>query len=445
MKKANPARSPNVLFVFADQMSANHLGCGGNPDIITPVLDQMAADGVMLSTHVSNCPICSPNRATMLTGTYPHTHGVIHNDYQVRTDLPSLATVAAANGCKTGYIGKWHIQKGDRDAPILPGNRLGFNDLWAAYNCHHEYFNPRYYLGDSTDLIREDGYEPEIQTRLALDFLDLRADDGEPFLLAVSYGPPHNAYELVPGKYQSLYDADKLTLRPNCRDIPSECLDPAWEHRRSTRDFYALVSSLDDMMGRLLAKLDEIDQTDNTIVVFTSDHGDMLWSQGLLYKCVPFDESIRIPLVIRYPKGLQPGRRIDDPVSSVDLLPTLAGLAGWDIPETVEGGDYSGLLRGESGADAPEAAFSALHRPYVFRKDFPVPPWTAVRTARYTYVEKPGCAPWMLFDNHDDPYQMQNRVDDPQLAPQREHLKALLEDKHSQASVPYPTGEATSD
>ena len=433
---------PNVLFVFADQMSGHHLGCAGNDSIITPVLDGMAEQGVMCTQHISNCPICSPNRATMLTGTYPTTHRALTNDVQVRTDLPSLATVAKGYGYRTGYIGKWHIDGAARDAFIPPGaRRLGFDDFWAVYNCHHEYSDPKYYFGDSDELVRVPGYEPEVQTDLALGFLDEHRDANRPFLLTVSFGPPHNGYELVPKKHQDLYDIAEIRYRPNCREIPEECLDPLWAQPHSTRDFYALVTSLDEMMGRMLAKLDELGLADDTIVVFTSDHGDMLWSQRLLYKCVPFEESIGIPLLIRYPRALPPGHRVAAPVGSVDLLPTIAGLAGWEQPASLEGLDCGPLLKGAPGAPAPEAALSALYGRYVFRQDFPIPEWRGLRTERYTYTETVDRRPWLVFDNEADPYQLRNLADDPRLAGIRADLAGMLDARLKQIDDPFLTQE----
>ncbi|MHC4885659.1 MAG: sulfatase family protein [Planctomycetota bacterium] len=430
--------NPNILFVFADQMSAHHMGCAGNPDIITPVLDRMADEGVLCENHISNCPICSPNRASMLTGTYPTTHTLLFNDTQVRTDIPSLGTLAKAHGYRTGYIGKWHIDAAPREAFIPTGpRRLGFDDYWAVLNAHHEYFNTRYYFGDSDELIRREGYEPEIQTEMALDFLEEHGKGDTPFCLAVSFGPPHNSYELVPEKYQRMYDDREIAYRPNCAEIPEEHLDPAWAQPHTTRDFYALVTSLDEMMGRMLAKLEELGIADNTIVVFTADHGDMLWSQGLLYKCVPFTESAGIPLLVRYPGAIPAGTRLGDPIASVDLLPTLAGLAGWDMPDGLEGMDTSRLLRGEEAAEAPSEAFFGLYHTYEFRPDFPVPEWRGIRTERYTYTETTDRTPWLVFDNQNDPYQLTNLANAPEATDLRNDLGRRLDQRLTELGDPF--------
>ena len=406
------ARSPNILFVFADQMRGVDMGCAGNSQIVTPVMDRLAEEGVMCSRHYATCPLCSPNRATMLTGTYPTTHRLIFNDYPMRTDLASLGTLAKANGCRAGYVGKWHIDGGPRDRFIPPGpRRLVFDDFWATLNCGHDYFEFIYYRDDSPTPVRARGYEPETQTELAIDFLK-QCGRQRPFCLVVSWGPPHNPYEQVPDKYRRMYDETAIAFRPNCREIPRAVLDPAWSHRPTTRDYYAQITSLDEMLGRLLAALDEIGAAQDTIVVFTSDHGDMMWSQGLLYKCVPFEESIGVPLLLRYPRGLPRGRVCGAPIGSVDLLPTLAGLAGWTCPGSVEGADFAPVLRGRR-PEADEPAFIAQYSPYLFRQDFPVPEWRGLRTKRYTFTVTPDRRPWLFFDNDADPYQMRNLAADP--------------------------------
>ena len=421
------ARRPNILFVFADQMRGMDMRCAGNPQVITPNMDRMAAEGVMAARHYAMCPICSPNRGTMLTGTYPTTHRLMFNDTPIRFDLPSLGTMAKAQGYRTGYIGKWHLDGGDREGFIPPGpRRLGFDDFWAVRNCGHTY-DACIFHRDTPEVIRIEGYEPEVQTNLAFEFLDGHRGRTEPFCLAVSWGPPHNPYEVVPEEYRRLYDENAITFRPNCREIPRQELDPAWSHRPTTRDYYAQITSLDDMLGRLLRKLEEIGAADDTIVVFTSDHGDMMWSQGLLYKCVPYEESVYIPLLVRYPRGLPAGRRCDTLISSVDLLPTLAAMAGWPIPGSVEGADLSAALLGRPGAPRPESIFMAFYSRYQFRPELPVAPWRGVRTERYTFSMTTERTPWLVFDNERDPYQLENLAGSAAFRPTLERLQRMTD------------------
>ena len=185
------------------------MGCAGNPDVISPVMDQLAADGVYCENGIANTPVCCPNRGTLLTSTYPTCHNVQVNDMPVRTDLPSLGTVAKDNGYDTAYIGKWHLDGSPRTKFTPPGpRRLGFDD-WAVYNCSHAYMDPKYYR-NSPEVIREEGYEPEVQTNIALDYLESRKHNKTPFCMVVSWGPPHDPYDQVPQKYIDMYDPPKI-------------------------------------------------------------------------------------------------------------------------------------------------------------------------------------------------------------------------------------------
>jgi arylsulfatase A-like enzyme len=211
-----------------------------------------------------------------------------------------------------------------------------------------------------------------------------------------------------------MYDPDSLRLRQNGMIIPRDSLDPAWAHRPTTADYYALITSMDGLLGRILDRLEADGTADNTIIVFTSDHGDMMWSQGLLYKCVPYEESVNVPLIFRWPAGLPKGEVCDTLVNTPDMLPTLAALMGLPIPATVEGQDLSAALQGRPDAPRPASAFLSQYTPYVFRNDKPTPPWRGVRTERYTYAETPDRQPWLFFDNERDPYQFVNLVGVPE-------------------------------
>jgi arylsulfatase A-like enzyme len=205
-----------------------------------------------------------------------------------------------------------------------------------------------------------------------------------------------------------MYDPDKLRLRQNCKIVPLTSLDPAWSHRPTTADYYALITALDEQMGRLLAHLDAAGLSDDTLVVFTSDHGDMMWSQGLLYKCVPYEESVNVPLVMRWPGGLPRGFACDTLTGTVDMFPTLAKLLGWPVPPSVQGIDVSAGWSNRPGAAQPASVFLSNYTHYVFREDQPTPPWRGVRTPRYTYAATHDRRAWKLFDNERDPYQMAN-------------------------------------
>jgi arylsulfatase A-like enzyme len=443
---------PNLLFVFADQLRGSDLGCAGNPDVQTPTLDRFAAEGLRLTHCFATTPVCGPNRAVLLTGTYPTTNGVLGNDLPLPLGLPTLATLAKAQGYRTGYIGKWHLDGLPRSRFTPPGpRRFGF-DYWAAYNCTHDYFHPRYFR-DTPEVIEAEGYEPEVQTDLALGFLN-EQDPAQPFCLVVSWGPPHDPYPAVPETYRAAYDPDLLTLRPNVVPDADNPLARGLECRRTTADYYAAISALDDQFARLLQKLDERGLSENTLVVFTSDHGDMLWSHGWMKKQAPYEESVSVPFLCRLPgaaKSGGSGRVSDVLLGTVDLLPTLGGLLGWELPDGIEGQDLSAAVRGEADALHPRALLLAHYLAGDEAARQGMPEWRAVRTHRHTYVETPfagetmtatsaGGCPWLLFDNEADPFQQENLLESAQGPTLAAELQAMLAHALLRAGDPFLDG-----
>ncbi|HEV7214049.1 MAG TPA: sulfatase-like hydrolase/transferase, partial [Chloroflexota bacterium] len=211
------AQRPNLLFVFADQMRGMDMGCAGNGEVVTPSMDRLAREGTRFSHAFANCPVCTPSRAILLSGCYPLTTRVIANDLPLPEDIPTIGASFQAAGYRTGYIGKWHLDGVPRDKWTPPGpRRHGFDD-WAAFNCSHNYFRPNKYYRDTPEPVMAEGYEPEVQTDLALAFLAER--DSRPFCLFLSWGPPHDPYPMLPARYKALYDPQRLTLRPNVQAL----------------------------------------------------------------------------------------------------------------------------------------------------------------------------------------------------------------------------------
>jgi arylsulfatase A-like enzyme len=432
-----PGQRPNLLFVFADQMRGQEMGCAGNAAVQTPCLDRLAAEGTRLTHAFATSPVCGPNRAVLMTGTYATTNRVPGNDLPLPLDLPTLGTVAQANGYRTAYIGKWHLDGLPRSKFTPPGPRRHGFAFWAAYNCDHDYFHPRYYR-DSPEVIRAEGYEPEVQTDLALEFL--RAQDGrEPFCLVLSWGPPHDPYDQVPERYRARYDPETIPLRPNVIAEGDNPLAAGKRCRRTIADYYAAITALDAQMARLLEHLDRSGLLENTLVVFTSDHGDMLWSHGWMKKQSPYEEAIHVPFLLRGAGRIPAGRTSDVLIGTVHLLPTLAGLLGWDCPQ-LEGEDLSAALRGEPGAFSPESLFLANYLAEDEAATQGMPEWRAVRTRRYTYAEKPGRIPWLLFDNEADPYQMRNLLHTSQADGVQEPLRGLLSAWLAETRDPFLPG-----
>ncbi len=347
-------RRPNILLIIPDQLRAQALGCMGNPDVHTPNLDRLAAEGVLFRQTFANSPVCCPARAVLLTGTYVHRNGVVANDLRLRESEVTLAKLLRAQGYRTGLVGKWHLDGGPRDPGFVPPGprRQGF-DFWAAYECRHDAFHPLVFR-DTPQPVRSTKFEPEFLTDLAIDFL--RADRGRPFFLMLAPGPPHDPYG-APEKYARLYDPEKLTMRPNWRPgVPQA-------GREEIAAYYTSITAIDDQVGRLTRALKDLGLEENTIVLFTSDHGDMLGSQGARLKRKPWEESIRVPGILRYPARVRAGRRSDALLSHVDLAPTLLSLCGFKPHPDMQGSDLSRVVLGETDR-GPDSAFFQIFVPF---------------------------------------------------------------------------------
>jgi arylsulfatase A-like enzyme len=411
-------RPPNIVVVLADQWRAQAFGFAGDPNVRTPRFDRLASESIRFVNAVSGMPVCSPTRASLLTGQRPLTHGVFLNDVRLDTNAVTLAKVLRASGYDTAMIGKWHIDGGGRSAYIPPERRQGF-DYWKALECTHAYSNSFYYA-DSPEKLKWTGYDAIAQTRDACDFVRSRAKSEKPFVLFLAWGPPHDPYFSAPAKYRALYDPATLKLRPN---VPPGLQS---EVRKILVGYYAHCTSLDASMGELLDTLHDTGVADDTVLLFSADHGDMLGSQGQFKKQRPFDESVRVPMLVRWPKGLgTKPRSIKAPINSEDVMPTLLGLAGLAVPPSCEGLDYSGLLRGgrNPGDNATvilcAAPFGEWERRVGGRE------YRGVRTERHTYV-RDLTGPWLLFDNESDPYQTNNLVGRPAQGELEKRLAALL-------------------
>lgn len=396
----------NLLVVLADQWRGAEQGWLGGSAVRTPHLDALAERGVAVRGAFANAPVCGPSRATLLTGLLPHEHHVVANDLPLRTGIPTLADVLAGAGYRTGWIGKWHLDGLPRDKWVAPERRRGFG-YWASSNCTHDYVDAHYWTGDEQPVrVQTRGYEPEAQTDLALEFL--AEPDERPFFLTVSYGPPHDPYE-VPDRYLAAYGDEPL------------------------RDYLAGITAIDAQLGRLLEAVG-----DDTLVVVTSDHGDMLGAHGLRAKQVPYEESIHVPLVLCWPGRLEPGARPDGLIGLVDLPPTLLGLLGAPALPGAHGRDLSGPLRdGGRLLDAVPlgnwVSCDEGHRQGV-------PEWRGFRTETITYARRAGGEPWLLYALDADPAQQANLVGDAALVRAADaRLDALLADAGDPAAPGFDT------
>lgn len=419
--------APNILVVLADQWRAQAFGFAGDPNARTPHLDRLAAESVRFRHAVAGLPVCSPTRASLLTGQRPLTHGIFLNDVTLDPNAVTLAKVLRAAGYDTGAIGKWHIDGNGRSAFIPRERRQGF-DYWEVLECTHAYNNSPYY-GDTPEQKKWEGYDAFDQTKHACEFIRSRAPRttggaaNKPFLLWLAWGPPHNPYGTAPAKYRAMFDPAKMVLRPN---VPA-----AFEAqtRKDLAGYYAHAAALDDAMAEMLATLRETGLAENTIVVFTADHGDMIGSQGMIRKQKPFDESARVPMLIRWPAGLgNTGRVLDAPINSEDVMPTLLGLARIAKPASVEGLDYSDHMRGGKNPGDGATTLTCVSPFGEFDRRAGGKEYRGLRTTRYTYV-RDLAGPWLLFDNEIDPYQQNNLIGKPEYGALQAELDAWLEKK----------------
>jgi arylsulfatase A-like enzyme len=430
------AARPNILFVIADQWRACSTGYAGDPNVKTPNLDKLAGRSVDFTYAISACPVCTPFRASMQTGQRPTTHGLFINDAHLADDATTIAKVLSAAGYDTGYIGKWHIGGGGRLSYIPPESRQGF-DYWKVMECTHNYNRSFYYADDDKEKRLWPGYDAAAQTEDAIAYLRDHAKSAKPFALFLGWGPPHNPYEQAPAQFQKMYDVAAIALRPN---VPPAAAKAA---RNDLAGYYANCTALDQYIGQLVETLKSTGIEENTILVFTSDHGDMIGSHQMSRKQKPWDEALRVPMLWHYPAGLGAGgKRLDAVISSEDLMPTLLGFCGVAIPKSVEGLDYSTYMRGVAeNPNVGNAALISCVAPFgEWNRKAGGREFRGVRTARYTYVRDLN-GPWLLYDDEADPYQMTNLVGTPAAAEVQAKLETLLQNRLKSAHDDFKPAE----
>lgn len=432
---------PNILYVFSDQQRYNTMGCTGNTIIQTPNFDHLAQDGVCFEQAFSACPICSPYRAQVLTGRYAHANGVVDNEYRLFDDH-TLARALQEVGYKTAYVGKWHLGYG----PYPEEKRYGF-DYMAAYDCQHDYYSTTYYE-NTNGPYAIDGWAPSGETDLALRFLQehQERDAATPFFLMLSWGPPHWPYDQYPTEFHK-YKPDEIDLPPN---VPEQMADFA---RREIADYYGNISALDNEMGRLLSWLDDNNLTENTILCFSSDHGDHLSSHGYgkpmdmwlhhtkrASKATPYEESIHIPFLLRYPEHVAAGQRTDILFNSVDVMPTLLSLAGVSIPTGAQGQDLSHTVLGRTGPEPDSVYLQILGPGWPHRGDW-VGCWRGIRTQRWIYARWHGTGEVLLFDRENDPYEMDNLAGKSAFTVVQTSMENRLRQWMKDTNDPFDSGE----
>lgn len=427
-------RKPNLIYLFSDEHRYQSMSFTEMPEVKTLHMAALAEQGVSFTHCISNYPVCSPHRAMLMTGRWPYQQGVIDNDITLDAGHPTLAKAFKEAGYHTAYVGKWHLG-GTR----AESYGFDFSLIWTGTNTHWD--ASEYHPKDAPP-VRPKGYNATLMTDQTIEYVRKRAVDPTPFLLMVSWNPPHSSFTDPPESKRALYPEGFLPWRPNVdlgKVAQSELAKQIWDQNSWPyyQGYHAHVSAIDDELGRLMAALDELGIAENTILVYSSDHGSMLGSHGLGSKRQPYEESIRVPFLARAPGLIPAGRRLDPLFGTIDIMPTLCGLAGVCIPEGCVGLDFAPALRGERGPE-PESQF-LMH---ISKKNasqgenHPAPIFRGIRTKRYTYAAYPG-QPWCLFDNQEDPYQQKNLVDDPAHAPLRKELETTLRDWLQKADDPF--------
>lgn len=410
--------APNIVFVFADQLRQQALGYTGDPNVITPNIDRLAGESVNMLNAISCVPVSCPYRASMLTGQYALSNGIFLNDLQLNPEINSVAKIYKKAGYNTAYIGKWHLNGNGRSKYIKEEFRQGF-DYFKALECTHSYLKSKYF--DNNDTIPKfwKGYDAIDQTQDAINYMKEHSKHDKPFVLYLSWGGPHSPYEQITPHYKKMYADKEIILREN---VPADKREAAI---KDLRGYYAQITALDDCIGMLQKAIKDIGIEENTIFVFTSDHGDMLYSQNMRWKQRPYDESIRVPFLIKYPALLgEKNRKTDMIINTPDMLPTLLGLSGIDIPDSIEGDDLSDIITGDK-EDYTDAALIECISPFAdFRKGIGRE-YRGLRTKRYTYVRDLN-GPWLMFDNLNDPYQQINIINSPEYADIRKELDDKL-------------------
>ncbi|MCP4639724.1 MAG: sulfatase-like hydrolase/transferase [bacterium] len=400
-------RRPNLLWIMTDQQPVSTVGAYGNGTIKTPNLDRIAAEGVRFNQfHIAAFP-CSPSRACMLTGRHAHNHGVVRNDVYLDDDVPALGDILKQAGYATGYVGKWHLSGSMyRDAPGRPpahwyysrvdnAERFTFDkvdggtgedvpvhgfDYWQGGWAQYRQYLRDVGLGELVDTtpvgnhndlpstgdgdhavskLPQEHHMASFFAQRAVNFLKQRGDDGEPFGLVVSFFGPHLPVA-PPEPWDAMYPLEDVPLPANhdddLRDKPlaqrrnRRCYKgDEWtenQFRDYVRRYWGYCSYIDHQIGQILKALDATGQADDTIVAFTSDHGDMVAAHGFVFKLCwcGYDELLRVPLLLRYPEVLKPGTSYDGLVSNVDVLPTVLDFMGIESPSGVDGRSFVSAL-----------------------------------------------------------------------------------------------------
>jgi len=421
------ASPPNIVFFFSDQQRWDTVGCYGQPLDVTPNLDQMASEGVRFENAFTCQPVCGPARSSLQTGKYPTETGCFTNNIHLPLDEKTIAHWFSEWGYEVGYVGKWHLAStapeiNHRDQPVPPQYRGGWQDFWVASDVLE--FTSHSYDGHMFDAegnkVIFDGYRVDCVCDVALDYLRRRESDN-PFFLFVSFIEPHhqndhNCYEGPHGSRERWADYQ----------VPGDLAGTEGDWRENFPDYLGCCNSLDHNLGRVRETLDELGIADDTLLIYTSDHGSHFRTRNNEYKRACHEGCLRIPMVACGP-GFTGGQVVPDLVSLIDIAPTFLEAGGIPVPDHMHGRPLQGLADpAQAGhADWPDHVFAQISESQTGR---------CVRTDQWKYSvsipERKLSSPFyheeFLYDLVDDPHERNNLVSDPDLADVRAELAEML-------------------
>ena len=424
---AEPPARPNIVFMLVDDLRWDGLSCTGNQIVNTPNIDRISKEGAQFKNFFVSIPLCSPSRSSFLTGQYAHTTGITHNgDNAARShQLVTFPRLLHDAGYETAYVGKWHM--GNDDSP-----RPGF-DRWVSFKGQGRYDNPDINVDGKSSKV--EGYMTDLLNGYALDFVKQKHE--KPFALYFSHKAVHGPFT-PPERHRDLYADTKLPPTPNHRDSledkpaltrqvagtnavagkrgkkraanPSSTLDGnSNRHEDIMVQQLRMMAAVDEGVGRLFRALEDTRQLDNTLLIFTSDNGYFWGEHGLGDKRWAYEESIRDPLLVRYPKLIKAGTVLDPLVLNIDIAPTVLELGGAPVPQTIQGRSLVTLFKN------PKAPWrTSFLTEYFLERGYPrVPTWQAIRTDRWKYIhytELEGMNE--LYDLKDDPFELKNLINE---------------------------------
>jgi arylsulfatase A-like enzyme len=468
------AAQPNIVFILCDQWRKQAVGFMGADRVLTPHLDALAARSARFSNAISTVPVCGPNRACLFSGKYPMRTGLLANDCYLLPEHQTFGEISKAAGYQTAYIGKWHLGDDSKTVPrpnrgyVAPQYRHGF-DFWYKSEDHKPFRQP-WFVGDAHAPSFPGGdWEPDHLEKVASTFVTGR-DRNRPFAMTLSFAPPHTgggpgfedrfdpgkitatktAEQLkgygyaAPEKYEKLYVAGGSFYQRPVRENVTPM--PGFEESKCVQGYFGAITAIDDALGRFFQTLEKEGELDNTIIVITSDHGELLGSHGRTTKGFWYQESAGIPMIVHYPAVVKPAQ-YGCVFNSIDVLPTILGLAGLPNPGTLDGTSFAPLLRG-GPQKTPEAAFGSYYRGLAagFETDTGWNQFRAVYTERYTYVlahgnyaSRAAKAKEILYDLQQDPYETKPILRGGGQDERMDHFKEMLVAHLNEINDPFMT------